>query len=600
MSALPHVSTYKGCIGEDITEVQFVWRYYSRSFEQTDIDGNMEFPYSSKTTHNGVEFYLNDTRTQACLIYGGCIICISRPQSDESVPHSGTMVKFGLCLGRKEPQHRIAMEEHFIDQTVTGGLDSYVKTELRRKGMYRRGLVSSETDSPIFVDALDLMNRDANCSVQELCGLKEILVRDPDVAEQLIALCVSSGIVLKTIEDRYRDGQGERSLQLLDPPSICNAYSGYPYVASPGVMELVQTSMINPPAALVALVDGLFDGVPCGRCTIKDDKDVPARMDVVIVGNSAVKSISSSFVRHMDDAATTKKTARICPCVQVKYIPPVVNIWDHVDSTDEIRRSTGRRGLASIWATFCRITYALDLNTDPSCDIPYELQEAKAKLSDACEAVFGRRTPSFLPPWYRKDCTTAQKFLALQYVLCLQGMPNCYYYMERLCEVYETDIDETDLSIDRDGIGDLLMETFRYGAFLGAAVETVASADHRSSEFLETPVDPCPDCVACMDADLLLDIATETLENTSVNEERDLRLAKLAHILEAVYSGTNLVVYAAKYSRCLGGAELLCHAIDITTSSLFDGCERLSRLCMYITAVIDSRLKEAKVPSFFL
>ncbi|ASW27086.1 tegument protein UL21 [Beluga whale alphaherpesvirus 1] len=363
----------------------------------------MEFEYRSSVVHNGVTFYVSAAGDLAYFVFGGTILSARRPDAPGGAP---AVAKFGLALRGVSRRDRLAA--------------NYVRSELNR--LDRRPLVPP-SDEDVFVSHLGYLGPRARASEEELCGLFDLDVYDSYLTECMVSLPVASGIVLTTGAHHPDD----RTLVLLDVPTIVNASSGFIYAPNRDCFALVQAHLDAPSGALGRIIDGLFDAVPATRPPLHDP--APPRHEVVV---TAARAVPTRVVRSGDAGPPAQRGARISEFVQVKYIlrqsAPVV--WE---------RGNGASSLNSV-LLLCRVFRAVEplLLADPWEGLDGALSDARDVVRNAVTAVFGRRRrkPMLGGTLAELGVSPYQRFALFQFLLAGWERLNCYGTLERLMHSY--------------------------------------------------------------------------------------------------------------------------------------------------------------------
>ncbi|AID52723.1 tegument protein UL21 [Falconid herpesvirus 1] len=555
----------------------------------------MDFKYDSTIEHKGVLFYVAGGGTKAYFFCGGCLIAISRPVLDDGL--CGEIAKFGLTLRGLQGKERL--------------MANYVRTELCRRGM--KWALPPE-GGEMFIDMVDMLNHDAGCSERDLCGHKEVSVQDPVLAEHIVSFCVASGLLITVA----KDSPEERVIHLFDSPTTINAYTGFVYETDERVFALTQARLTDLPQSLINLAEGLFDGIPIRRKGLVGEEECSDRVDVVITSARAaatttvMQRMANKIRLHARDATTDdyqadgksassagarKKSAAISAFVQVKYIPRVVNIWRFRGDGGGGRPT---KSLVHLWAVYCRADVALSEETECWEGLEPELDNSRDKINAAIEATFGRGSPPFVGGSLPKNVTPTQKFVILQYTQARLNLPTCYPLIEHLCLSYAADPEAFPAPpLEEHALADTVNALFRSATFAGAAAEVVARNDFRGADAVPDDDTPPHFDSLVQDANVLLETAEDLLDLLLPTPQyNEVRVDKMTHILDRLYRGEDLARIASSECRTMDNSDLMCVALDVIASSAFADTPMTRHMGVYVSALIDARLKEAGVPSF--
>ncbi|SCO83567.1 tegument protein UL21 [Spheniscid alphaherpesvirus 1] len=545
----------------------------------------MDLKYNYTIIHNGVLFYISEDGDRAYFFCGGCVLSIPRPGVTAS-GYTGEIAKFGLTI-RGVGQN---------DRTVA----NYVRSELNRKGKKWALPVSNDE---VFLDSADLIHHGDSATERDLCGTLEVQIRDICLTEYFVSLSVSSGLLVTT----GRDIPADRTVRLFDQPVITNAVSGFVYQPNPYTFVLVHARLTELPQAIVSLTEGVFDRVPSVRRPLKEERSV--RTDVIVRSARAIDNItilprrsrncsrrSAAQTDRLNADATgynekNRKTT-VSEFVQVKFIPRTLNIWEF--GSDVTRPLKSLHGL---WTVFCYIDTVLSSDEPAWSDLDASVNEARPKVADAAEAVFGGVAGSqFIGTSLRENGTPAQKFALCQYILARTGLPNCYPLIDYMCRSYANDQkSEPEPPLDNNALADTANALFRYAAFAGSAADIVLSCDY--TKLTDTPHVKSEHILS--DAKCLLETIEEEHgvgdDDVTACNQRNIRINHIAFILEKLYESGDILSVASIASRIQRTSELIAAYVDVRSINAFGDDEENERAACALSVLIDSRLITAGI-----
>ncbi|AEN80104.1 UL21 [anatid alphaherpesvirus 1] len=557
----------------------------------------MEFHYWETINHNGVTFYITRDGMRAYFACGGCILSVPRPPENDSDTQA-ELAKFGIAL-----------------RGITSGdlvLSNYVRSELGRRGL--KWIIG---DGEVFIDSLDLLGHTSGSSERDLCGTNsgdgsterdlcgalEVEVRDQCIAEYMVSLEISSGLILSTghIFSNYQ------VIKLYDVPIITNASSGFIYEPNRNAFALMQARLTSLPQSLAAMVDGLFDRIAVRRRGVREETK---QTDVIITGK---RSFGTVLVKHghgerhrgsgggtlntNDDCDITttlhsrkhsRRGARkttVSSFVQVKYIPAVLNIWEYGAGNFKPTRSLG-----ALWTVFCRIGDVVSQDISTWFGLEPEFNDARARIGDAIEASFGNIGELFVGYSMGRSVSSAQKFALVQYILCKGGYPNCYPIIEHLCVSLSADSESfPEPPRDIHLLVDTTNRLFRESCIIWASSVAILSTRVKQLRVATDEDDSVMD-----DAETLFEMATDLLDTAQEHQSIQLqRIARLASIIAEIYTTNDLMKTAIRTDRCFGNSYILNATIDAMCSSIFDEKCDIQKGVLTLGALIDRRLKNA-------
>ncbi|AAG14213.1 UL21 [Gallid alphaherpesvirus 2] len=539
----------------------------------------MDIKYGHVLAYRNVQFYVSECGYKAYFFCGGCLFAVGRPRiDDEYLPE---LAKIGLVLrgGQSKP------------------LAAHVRRELLRRGM--KWAFSSDEDE-LFIDSIAVLSRDGICSERELCGLLCLETYDPDIAKYMVPTNAISGLTIQAAYDFPHD----RTIHIPEFPIITDIYSDLVYECSRDAFVLTCARLTELPKSLSDLVEGLFDGIPTPREALSSEI-FGRRVDVIVTAKKAANTTTVQrawdILQHgcrgklnvnsnRTNPVQRKKHARFSSFVQIKYIPPVFKIWSC--DTSSCMPSTS---LNKLWEIFWKVDSVFNMNMLNLNSNLYtengsqsDLEIIQSELGMISNALFGRHASMFVGVGpENKNISPSQKFLLLQYIHILNRLPNCYDLIRELCDHHTSTIEgECPTAMPDCALADMTNSLFRAILFLGMATEIVVNWMPSS---LEEPTSRVPSPSAFADATTLLDVA----ETSAPKSIQDLKIRKLALILDGLYKDIDPIDVALRESVGEDTAELLCAAIDISVLSAFEHWGYYSRYMQCIISLIDTRLRNS-------
>nr|AAG30060.1 UL21 tegument protein [Meleagrid alphaherpesvirus 1] len=530
----------------------------------------MDIKYEQMILYKNVKFYVAPGGHQAYFFCGGSLIAMERPVYGSTCV--AEFAKFGLVLGGGECKP----------------LAAYIRRELSRRGM--KWALPSEGED-IFVDCLAMLSRDGICSERELCGDLSLETYDPAITNYIVSESGVSGLLLCMADDSSE----ENTIHLSETPTVTDLHTDCTYDCNRNVFTLAYARLTELPNSLHYLVEGLFDGIPVPRLPLSPNTR-KTRIDIVITAKTAAKTTAVKCTSWQRDRSQNgmalngnstqhalKKT-RFCTFVQVKYIPRTIRIWARESS-----QSRSPPPLNKLWELFCTIDLVFRNESRMIAGMEVAMGALVDEVAIISDVLFGRHAPVFIGHGSGyKTVSPTQKFLLLQYVNKLNGMPNCFGLLSEICHQYQPGVEkESPQSMLDSVLVDMVNSMYKTAVFVGIAAEVVGAWMPASPDELEMQ---SPSAVAFGDSTVLLDIT----DNTAVSDDtRKIKVHKLALILDQIYRGADIVATAWKESSYMDTSNLLCAAIDVSLLTAFEKSEGYSEYMRHIISLIDVRLKDA-------
>ncbi|QPI70151.1 tegument protein UL21 [Equid herpesvirus 6] len=523
----------------------------------------MDFKYGDTAIHNGVVFYIADGGHRAYFIYGGCVLSVPRPRT---ASRAGEIAKFGLTTRGLTPGDRVVA--------------NYVRSELHRTGRHDSA-PSSEED--VFVDRLEVLAQGPRAQGRDLCGSFDIEVYDPYLAECMVSLKVTSGLILSTGRDIPQEGV----LRLFDVPTIANASSGFVYTPNTACFALVQAYLTELPAELEALVDGLFNRIPAARPPLRENAAGSGRTDVIMTSARAAETMAIRPARY---AGRALRGTVVSDFVQVRLIPKPCEIWDSAN------RAAGLGSLRALRLVF-KVADEIILFEETWDGLDEYLNEARSTIADAAAAVFGPGgdLPFFGGRLAQRGVTTLQRFALCQFILARWDLVNCYAALERLAESYASAYPEAhDRLPDANLVADAANELVRESAFLGEMCERLVRLNPPPLASYK----PLPEVVE-VEAVALVDFAYDLagaprIPDLSGDATRRLEF-EIGKILGRLYSREGVGAAAAAACRTFENSVPVAVAIEVELATAFNGSDACRKSAYYTHRLVSGRLKRGGV-----
>ncbi|BAV93327.1 tegument protein UL21 [Equid alphaherpesvirus 4] len=523
----------------------------------------MDFKYSDTVIHNGVVFYITDCGHRAYFIYGGCLLSVPR---SHATPESGEIAKFGLTLRGLKLNDRVVA--------------NYVRSELHRTGRHESA-PSSEED--VFVDRLEVLVQGTQAFGRDICGSFDLEVYDPYLAECMVSLKVTSGLIVSTGRDIPQDG----TLHLFTVPTITNAASGFIYTPNLACFTLVQAYLNELPQELDTLVSGLFDRIPVSRPPLRDELERHSRTDVIVTSPRAVRTMAIGTTNG--SKRTLRKTV-VSDFVQVRLIPKPCSIWNSSS------KSASGASLQSLQLLF-KLVDEIILVEEPWPGLDDHLNQARSTIVDAVLAVYGHegKLRFFGGKLTQLGITTLQRFVLCQFILNKWNLINCYASLEQLVESYIGAVhDACDPLPDPHLVADAVNEIIRESAMLGDLCEIIVRYTHSN-----TPVNGSFSEVVELEANLLAEFAANStrveLGLSSFNESNEIK-AKIASVLNKLYAKEGIGGAAQSACRMLGSGLPVAIVLNVSLITAFDNLDLSRKGAYYLYYLLSERLKRGGVP----
>ncbi|AIL02958.1 tegument protein UL21 [Equid alphaherpesvirus 3] len=523
----------------------------------------MDFKYSDTAIHNGVVFYIADGGHRAYFIYGGCVLSVPRTHATS---RSGEIAKFGLTVRGLTPGDRVVA--------------NYVRSELNRTGRHE-STPSSEED--VFVDRLEVLAQGPRARGRDLCGSFDIEVYDPYLAECMVSLKVTSGLILSTGRDIPQEG----ILRLFDVPTIANAASGFVYTPNTACFALVQAYLAELPSELEALVDGLFHRIPAARQPLREDAARPGRTDVIVTSSRAAETMA---IRPAHYAKRALRGTVVSDFVQVRLIPKPCEIWDSAN------RATSLGSLRALQLVF-KVADEIILFEETWDGLDEYLNEARSTVADAVAAVYGlgENLPFFGGRLAQQGVTTLQRFVLCQFILAKWDLVNCYAALERLAESYANAYPEAHGRLpEADLVADAANELVRESGFLGEMCERLVRLDPPPLVSYK----PLPEVVeieAVWLAELAVSLAgAPRVPDLSGDATRRLEF-EMGKVLGRLYAKEGIWAAAAASCKTFENGVPMAVAIETNLATAFDGSDACRKSAYYLHRLVSQRLKRGGV-----
>ncbi|AII80815.1 tegument protein EUL21 [Equid alphaherpesvirus 1] len=523
----------------------------------------MDFKYSDTVIHNGVVFYITDGGHRVYFLYGGCLLSVPRPHA---TAESGEIAKFGLTLRGLTHNDRVVA--------------NYVRSELNRTGRHESA-PSSEED--VFVDRLEVLAQGTQAFGRDICGSFDLEVYDPYLAECMVSLKVTSGLIVSTGRDIPQDGM----LHLYTVPTITNASSGFIYTPNIACFTLVQAYLTELPPELETLISGLFDRIPVARPPLRDESGGHSRTDIIVTSPRAVKTMAIGGTTRCSKRPLRKTV--VSDFVQVRLIPKPCSIWDSAS------RVASGASLQSLQLLF-KIADEIILIEEPWPGLDEHLNQARSTIVDAILAVYGNegKLRFFGGKLTQQGVTTLQRFVLCQFILGKWNLINCYAALEQLAESYIGAVPEArDPLPDPHLVADAVNEIIRESGILGELCEIIVRYTQPTD-----PVNGSGSEVVELEARLLAEFAANAtrveLGLSSYDEVRNME-ARIASVLNKLYAKDGIGGAAQVACRILGSGLPVAIVLNVSSITAFDGLDLSRKGAYYLYYLLSERLKRGGV-----